>query len=109
MKSKLMIVVGILGPVLAGLLTIPMVIEQLPQNATAEAVFTKILLASLPALVVAAVGALMTLVGGVTLLIDSTRPPKRLTTATLAWLLGAALLPCLFAGVVVVGVVKQYL
>lgn len=109
LQTKLMILGGNLLPVLVGAVSIPNALTQVPAGASAEKMFATVMLAALPALVAAAVGALLALVGGITLLIDTRSAAAPMPLANKVWLGFSAVLPLAFAVLFLVGVVKQSL
>lgn len=106
-KTKLLILTGNLAPVVVALITVPGAIRDLSPAVTPESAFAHVMLAALPALLVAAVGALMALWGGVSILIDWKKSQTALPFTHKLWLVGAAILPLAFAMLFLVGFVKQ--
>lgn len=109
LQTKLMILGGNLLPVLVGAVSIPNALTQVPTEASGEEMFATVMLAALPALLAAAVGALLALVGGITLLIDSRSAAVPMPLANKVWLGFSAVLPLTFALIYLVGVVRQSL
>ncbi len=107
MKTKWLILIGNLGPLLLALGILPAAVRDLPPGLTPESTFAHVMLAALPVLLVAAVGALMTLVGGISLLLDWKKSKRAMTLSQKCWLAFASLLPLAFALLFFAGVVKQ--
>ncbi len=107
LKTRLLILIGNLAPVLLALATVPATLQRLPEGLAPDAVFAHAMLAALPALLVAAVGALMSLVGGISILIDWQKSEQPMPFTHKLWLLAAAILPCAFAVLFFIGVFKQ--
>lgn len=106
-KTRALILIGNLAPVGVGMLTVPGAIRDLSPAITAESAFAHVMLAALPALLVAAVGALLALVGGISILIDWKKSQAAMPFSHRLWLCAAALLPTAFAILFLLGVIKQ--
>lgn len=107
MKTRWLIIMGNLTPIAVALATVPSAIRSLPPGETAESAFARVMLAALPALLVAAVGALFTLAAGISILIDWKKSQLPMPLTHKLWLLAAAILPGAFAALFFVGVIKQ--
>jgi hypothetical protein len=107
MKTKWLILIGNLGPLLLALGIVPAAVRDLPPGLSPESSFAHVMLAALPALLTAALGALMTLVGGISLLLDWKKSGQAMTLSQKGWLVFASLLPLAFAVLFFVGVIKQ--